>query len=121
MARYIDADDFMKTLKQFTPDRKVKIGTVILALDAIPTADVVDKERYARLLANAIIVSNALKEYQTADFVKVVRCKDCRYSTTMKDEKGFNFRVCSQYWFHGMIVKDLDYCSQGRRDNVEIH
>lgn len=33
----------------------------------LPAADVVDKERYARLLANAIIVSNALQEYQSAD------------------------------------------------------
>lgn len=51
MPRYIDANDFMMTLKQFTPDRTVKIGAVTLALDAVPTADVVE----------------------------VVRCKDCKW------------------------------------------
>lgn len=49
------------------------------ALNDMPAADVVDKERYVRLLANAIIVSNALKEYKAADFFKVVRCKDCKW------------------------------------------
>lgn len=51
MARYIDADEFMMTLKLFKPDRKVKLGSVTLALDAIPTADVVE----------------------------VVRCKECKH------------------------------------------
>ena len=45
MARYIDANDFMKTLIQFTPDKTVKIGAVILALRAIPTADVVERKK----------------------------------------------------------------------------
>ena len=48
-------------------------------LKQLPTADVVDKKLYDRLLENAIIISAALNNYQTADMVEVVRCKDCKW------------------------------------------
>lgn len=74
-----------------------------------PSADVVDKERYVRLLANAIIVSNALKEYQTADFVKVVRCKDCK--------NNWNGRgMCEEL---DLWIKEDGFCCKGERREDE--
>lgn len=37
----------------------------------LPAADVVEKEKYDRLLENSLIVSAALQEYQKADVVEV--------------------------------------------------
>lgn len=62
--RYIDADEFVKRVIQYPRQSTRTIG---LALADTPTADVVDKERYDRLLENATIMDEALDEYQTAD------------------------------------------------------
>ena len=68
MARYINADALMKKLNEDP------IGQTIVQrynidgfIEAFPTADVVEKERYDRLLENATIISEALNKYQTAD------------------------------------------------------
>lgn len=83
-----------------------------------PSADVVDKERYARLLANAIIVSNALKEYRTADFVKVVRCKDCKWSVEHYDTDGnVPYWVCKN-WDGGTDADGFRYEGE-RKEDVE--
>ncbi len=89
--------------------------------DYLSAADMVDKERYARLLANAIIVSDALKEYQAADMVKVVRCKDCVHYKQSKVNP--NRKMCWRKDVDGCLVCydfcPTDYCSYGeRRDNV---
>ena len=67
MARYIDADEFVKRVIQY-PRQSTK--TIGLALADTPTADVVEKERYDRLLENATIISEALNKYQTAGEVE---------------------------------------------------
>ena len=60
----------------------------IKKLEEQPTADVVDKERYDRLLENATIIAEALNKYQTADMVEVVRCKDCHYGLRCFDVRN---------------------------------
>ena len=62
--RYIDADEFVKRVIQY-PRQSTK--TFGLALADTPTADVVDKERYDRLLENANILAEAVRKYQTAE------------------------------------------------------
>lgn len=49
------------------------------AIRSLPTADVVEKKRYVRCRENVNILADALSEYQSADVVEVVRCKDCKY------------------------------------------
>lgn len=44
-------------------------------IDDMPTADVVGKERYDRLLENANILADAVRKYQTADVVERKRGK----------------------------------------------
>lgn len=65
MPRYIEADRFKMWLQEnyvlYDGDRYFN------DIDAQPTADVVEKERYDRLLENATIMAEALDEYQTAD------------------------------------------------------
>lgn len=69
---YIDRDKLIKAVEDLpncyngfsdTYDKAFIIGLI----EEIPTADVVDKERYDRLLENATIISEALRKYQNAD------------------------------------------------------
>ncbi len=81
--------------------------------DYLSAADMVDKERYARLLANAIIVCDALKEYQAADMVEVVRCKDCKHNS---------LRMVSGNAFCDLgigLSQIYDFCSLGERRDDE--
>ena len=80
MARYIEATDVINILSLFYNYRTdVERYDLALAISAVPTADVVDKERYDRLLENATIIAEALNKYQTADMVEVAWCKDCKH------------------------------------------
>jgi hypothetical protein len=86
-------------------------------LDEIPTADVVDKERYDRVRENADILSDALSEYQSADMVEVVRCKDCiHYWKNHIETDDDTVAVCLA------SPKDDAFCSEGERraDDGEI-
>ena len=76
MRKYIDAGKMLEEYKHSIYD------TTDLAemLNYMPAADVVEKEKYDRLLENALIVSTALQKYQKADVVEVVRCKDCKHA-----------------------------------------
>lgn len=89
------------------------------AIDAIientPPAYVVDKERYDRLLENSIIISEALNRYQTADVVKVVRCKDCKH---LVRNEGV-CKVLSNNYEPPVYVYDDDFCSRGKRRDDE--
>lgn len=74
MARYIDADALAKYINSLSthPLNEWDTQGVLMAIDKQPTADVVDKEKYDRLLENSIIIAEALNKYQTADVVEVV-------------------------------------------------
>ena len=89
----------------------------------IQPAEVVSIEQYANLLANAIIVSNALKEYRAEDFVKVVRCKDCQFWKTETEPLGIECEPGeAAHYCHlsGMITRTDDFCNYGgRRTNEE--
>lgn len=77
MPKYIDADLFKLKIKRWRDlltetygknDEYVRcLEEVLMRLDCMKAADVVEKERYAQLLANAIIVCEALKQYQTGE------------------------------------------------------
>lgn len=88
MPRYIDADALIVqmqknclgcALHEKDPEcRACAWGDAENLIDNAPTADVVEKERYIRVRENADIMADALSEYQSADVVEVVRCKDCK-------------------------------------------
>ena len=77
---YIDRDmaiSRINSIRPVNPNKSdythgidVGIAMAKVAINEQPTADVVDKERYDRLLENATIISEALKKYQTADAVE---------------------------------------------------
>lgn len=120
MPRYIDAD----ALKQRIMNNWYTASEISDDIDAEPTADVVEKERYDRLLENATIISDALNKYQTADEVKVVRCKDCvHWGSTISQadreqcaSEGVDL-VCA-YWESDGLYAD-DFCSYGERKETE--
>lgn len=66
--RYIEATDAFRVLSEFynirTDEEKYRLS---FAISLIPTADVVEKALYNRLLEDATIMAEALDEYQTAD------------------------------------------------------
>lgn len=70
MSRYIDADLIHKQYDKYANHtlggrgHGKALARFLQLIDEQPTADVVPKERYDRLLESAIILSDALREYQ---------------------------------------------------------
>lgn len=123
MDRYIKTDILAKIIfdkwKEFDELKQI-IPDIQKAVMCESTFDLVPKERYANLLANSIIVCEALKKYQSADMVEVVRCKDCKYGEELKDVNGYRFRVCGNHNFvHGLSVEDHGFCKWGKRRDDE--
>ena len=121
MARYIDADALISSVKNELWDWNtldgIKATTVlrqtITDIQNMPTADVVEKEKYNSLLENSLIISEALNKYQTADVVEVVRCKDCvhRYG-------DYCHRFHDGY---SAFIRENDFCSYGEmKDNESV-
>jgi hypothetical protein len=135
MSRYIDAEKLDEhkflgvTYDRYVTDGSRKSEEEIYAYkvgynDAIdgivqfaPTADVVDKERYVRARENADILSDALSEYQSADMVEVVRCKDCKHLEILNGECVF--ARCNRHDFPYISFGNADtrtwFCADGER------
>ena len=126
---YIDRDmaiSRINSIRPVNPNKSdythgidVGIAMAKVAINEQPTADVVDKERYDRLLENATIISKALKKYQTADMKEVVRCKDCVHrpkGTGANHDLEFPDYVCpcqcDVFWRRRM-PKDDEFCADG--------
>ena len=70
--------------------------------------DIVDKRLYS---INAKAIYEAIKEAPTADFVDVVRCKDCKHYQ--------NDTFFGQGWCNGRRVEKDGFCSHGERRDHE--
>lgn len=86
--------------------KPTKAVDILMEFYRIPAADVVEKEKYDRLLENALIVSASLQEHQKADVVEVVRCRECVFFDGTKP--GQPNILCFQ-------MHENDYCSYGER------
>lgn len=53
-----------------------------------------------------------LQEQSDGDWVKVVRCKDCKWYERKYSLNGHAYTECS---YHGAPMDDNDYCSWGKR------
>jgi len=110
MPRYIDADEVKKAIEESWDgclgayDFHEITMNDLWVIDKVPNADVVDKERYVRVRENADILSDALSEYQSADMVEVVRCKDCKHR-----EKNHYCLI----WGQPYLCNDECFCSYG--------
>lgn len=121
MSRYINSADALNTLKHLAYETSLNQHDPYVAdvfediaknrletwVDLIPTADVVEKERYDRLLENSTIIAAALSKYQSADMVEVVRCRDCKYSED----------CCRTIRSEGR--RPDDFCSMGKRKEAK--
>ena len=124
MSRYIDADEFEKRIKPYDTDDEMDKALYNFAHNMMmctPTADVVNRELYDRLLENGLIISEALDKYQTADFVEVVRCKDCHHLEILNGENYY--ARCKQ---HGRLFDRFGnadtrtwFCADGKRRGNE--
>lgn len=83
-------------------------------LSELPTIDAVEKERYDRLLENSIIIADALRKYQSADMVEVVRCKDCKHRVYTDDGESCPDDIVCDLWESDGFT-ETDYCSWGER------
>ena len=71
MSRYIDADALIEKFDKIFLGNNPR-GVIRVTIENAPTADVMPKEKYDRLLENATILAKAVRKYQTADVVEVV-------------------------------------------------
>lgn len=113
MPKYIDVAKQLVRLYRLNLD----CGDVIREfLVTAEPENVVDKERYDRLLENSTIIADALSKYQSADMVEVVRCKDCIHGIpTRIDTVTWEFsdeRYCNR---HRMCHFEDYYCADGKR------
>ena len=120
---YIDRDEIPFT---FVHGRLDDVYVSQEKIMQMPTADVVDKKLYDRLLENAIIISAALNNYQTADMVEVVRCKDCKHrGYIVKDSRGYEWIEyeetshcpfqCYDDDYYNRLSEDDFFCANGER------
>lgn len=71
MPRYIDAEKIPYTDLNADMHSKVRVYVAFKErIDKVPTADVVPKELYDKLLKNSIILAAALSKYQTDDMIE---------------------------------------------------
>ena len=105
---YIDRDKLIEN--KFKND--ISYNAFVNLVKRQPTANVVDKERYDRLLENSLIISDALSKYQSADMVEVVRCKDCKHREQYD---------CNHITLGGTKcgVTDDWFCADGERKETE--
>ena len=75
MAEYIDKWHLLCDVIPRMPMETRNWKNLHQAIEDEPAADVVEKEKYDRLLENSLIVSSALQKYQKADVVEVVHGK----------------------------------------------
>ena len=94
MSRYIDADAFIED---------IKTEAMNLFMDGLKGTPRPRKELYD--------IIDRIESQPTADVVEVVRCKDCKYGTRLKDGGVTCRRV------EGLLmIHPDDYCSYGRRE-----
>ena len=83
MARYLTDEDVFRVLSEYYHHRTdIQRMALSEAISRVPTADVVEKERYDRLLENALIISEALREYQDAEMLERKKGKWIQRSDT---------------------------------------
>lgn len=122
--RLIDADALVQMLENDAKHMEDPVGrawtyAAINDIKNAPTADVVDKALYKRLLENSVIIAAALNSYQTADMVEVVRCKDCKWFD-MTEPCGTiapNAHRCKRVT--RLWMDDDAFCSYGERREDE--
>ena len=120
MAKYIDAEKLEKdgwsASRTYQQDAKTMVYETKKMTD-FPATDVVDKERYDRLIENSTIIAEALRMYQSTDMVEVVRCKDCIYGKSANDGTVF----CRADTIHVQSVWRPQnwFCASGKRNEDE--
>lgn len=108
MSKYIDADPLIEFIDMGHHRNPLELcyseQDVVDMIESRPTADVVKKEKWDRLLENSIILAEAVQKYQLADMVEVVRCKDC-----------FKKESCRAFNVWAVPPSDEWFCADGER------
>ena len=105
MARYVDVENIKKLFdEEFKKTRKL-----------------IDKgEIHLDNLAEGFLEADrVLFKLPTADVVEVVRCKDCIYKHTAESTPITYCKALSSGIIRPVLIKDNDYCSYGKRKEVE--
>ena len=107
MSRYVDADALIKIGLQDGAYEYVSVDEIA----NFPTADVVPKDKYDRLLISATKLPEAVRVYQIADLTEVVRCRDCKHRFV--DGENVRFNRCELN--HNKVQGDDWFCADGER------
>lgn len=111
MSKYIKAEVLKNNIHKLVWTQDMK--SVEKFVDSLPAADVVEKEKYDRLLENSLIVSSALQKYQKADVEEV---RHGRWEDSRRLDFGgiyHWFRQCSECLYEREDYtpeKDTNYC-----------
>lgn len=119
MSRYIDADALRHRVLYWADSKNLQgnheqakaFNYCLCMIDDTPTADVVKKEKWDRLLENSIILADAVQKYQLADAVEVKhgRWIEDRFCSTIAGT--YEVRRCSVCGDHYEEVGyDWNYC-----------
>lgn len=113
MSRYIEADTYRKKWADIFDSAYGDSCCEMFkkSIDEQPTADVVEKEKWDRLLENSIILADAVQKYQLADAVEVKhgRWIEDRFCSTIAGT--YEVRRCSVCGDHYEEVGyDWNYC-----------
>lgn len=121
MSRYINADSYRAKWADIFDSAYGDSCCEMFkkSIDEQPTADVVKKEKWDRLLENSIILAEAVQKYQLADVVEVVRCRDCTWWKSIFSWNGKEHKVCVRDASEPPREQN-DFCSYGeRREDAE--
>lgn len=109
MSRYIDADRLIDDIRPFAEydsnlSNKDWVRRFEIAIDAQPTADVVERSSYESMEHTVAKLNEAL-----SNSVEVVRCKDCKWW-----DNEDNAERCT-HEYGAIWAKSDGYCSYGER------
>lgn len=112
MARYIDADNLTKKMRERYDDLSSGDGFY---------------DHFTQGYGDAL---ETVENEPTSDVAEVLRCKDCKYWDAVKNQKYKDTGICiplrkdlGGYCVRRGATNCNDFCSQGerRKDDVEIH
>lgn len=106
MSRYIDADNLIKKMQERYNDLSSGDGYY---------------DHFTQGYGDAL---STVENEPTADVVKSVRCKDCKFCLIYNVDGAFpqKFLFCETRGVHDFVEED-EFCSRGerRKDDAEIH
>ena len=107
MSDYIKREDAISVLMETIAPLSITLDTLIMRIDDVPAADVVERSDYESMEHTVAKLNEAINR----NAVEVVRCKDCKYWIPERSSCAETIPLAA--------FRDDDYCSYGERKEQE--